>query len=81
MVPFPVDFWILYQMPHYLAKLTREIDLRLRSVIEESKLIFDRFLKSDLKLYLLKSSFDVSKERSLYDNLTEVNSFFHVAYF
>ena len=46
----------------YLAKLKRDIDLNKRPVIEEGQLIFVRFIRSDLKLHLLNSTFEVSEK-------------------
>ncbi|MDD2262649.1 MAG: integrase core domain-containing protein [Candidatus Paceibacterota bacterium] len=46
----------------YLAKLKRETDLSKRPVIEEGQLIFVRFIRSDLKLHLLNSIFEVSEK-------------------
>mgnify|MGYP007016547518 FL=1 len=46
----------------YLAKLKRDIDLNKRPVIEEDQLIFVWFIRSDLKLHLLNSIFEVSEK-------------------
>lgn len=45
----------------YLSKLTGEVDLSERPTIEEGQLIFIRFIRSDLKLHLLNSSFTVAE--------------------
>lgn len=45
----------------YLSKLTKEVDINQKPLIEEGKLIFIRFIRSDLKLHLLNSTFIVSE--------------------
>lgn len=45
----------------YLTKLDKTLDLSVKPVVEEGCLIFIRFIRSDLKLNLLNSSFEVSK--------------------
>lgn len=45
----------------YLSKLTKDVDINQKPLIEEGKLIFIRFIRSDLKLHLLNSTFMVSE--------------------
>lgn len=51
---------LLKDMKH-LSKLTRNVDLTKRPLVEEGELIFIRFIRSDLKLNILGSSFTVSE--------------------
>lgn len=46
----------------YLLKPAREVDLTERPIIEEGQLIFIRFIRSDLKLHLLNSTFTVAED-------------------
>lgn len=45
----------------YLSKLEGDVDLTGRPVIEEGQLIFIRFIRSDLKLHLLNSTFKITE--------------------
>jgi len=44
------------------VKLTNEIDLTTKIIIEEGRLIFIRFVRSDLKISILNTSFILKKE-------------------
>lgn len=46
----------------YLSKLPGEMDLTKRPIIETGQLIFIRFIRSDLKLHLLNSTFTVTED-------------------
>src|SRR5690554_6881182 len=46
----------------YLSKLARKPDLTKRPIIETGQLIFIRFIRSDLKLHLLNSTFTVTED-------------------
>jgi len=69
------------QMSNLLSvaiKLTNEIDLTTKIIIEEGRIIFIRFVRSDLKLSILNTTFYLNKELIYSYVVAEINIEKHV---
>jgi len=69
------------QMSNMLSvaiKLTNEIDLTTKIIIEEGRIIFIRFIRSDLKLSILNTTFYLNKELIYSYVVAEINIEKHV---